>query len=95
MIEGSLAVVGGLQPSPTVAIGEIIHQVARAGRRPPRNGSSGRPFLDFRPEGVALIEDRQVQLFAWAEPNHMFGVIGDIVASVGVCENRQLTAIEG
>ena len=29
MIEGSLAVVGGLQPSPTVAIGEIIHQWSR------------------------------------------------------------------
>ena len=40
----------GLLVSPSAAIREMIHQVARAGRRPPRNGSAARPFFDFRPD---------------------------------------------
>ena len=50
VVVGSLAVLRGLQTSPAAAIREIIQKVARAGRRPPRNGSLAKAFFDFRPE---------------------------------------------
>lgn len=43
---------------------------------------------------VGLAEDRQVELFARPEPDHMRRVVGETVTGIGMGENGEWPAVE-
>src|SRR6185369_4619435 len=41
-----------------------------------------------------LAEDRKVEHFARTEPDHMLGVVGEVLAGLGMGEDRQRSAVQ-